>query len=523
MPIRLFFLFWVVFACAFPCAAETKGRFSSPEDLNHTEFKIGSEIGILALKAAYEKFPNATILEYPQPSDALTAIQCGKIDGFAYDKPALDYIALAHPELCVLPQAIGSGCISIVAAKREKALMDRVDEFLTQYYADGTYDEMYHRWVKEKNPKMPVIERAKNPVGKLIIGVAAESEPMCYYEEGHTIVGFDIELAERLALWLNMDYELQDLKYDSLFMACESGKIDLSIAQMDYTPERAETILFSKPYINSDFGVLIRRENYKDPNAISGENEDLEDVSFIQGIQHSFYKTFIHDHRWKLILLGLGITLLITFLAAIFGTVLAFPVCFARRSTNRLWRWSAKVYISIMQGTPILVLLMILFYVVFAKTDINEVTVAIIAFGLNFSAYAGEMLRAGIAGVPVGQREAALALGLTPNQAFWRVVLPQALRQVLPVYRGEFINMLKSTSVVGYIAIQDLTKMSDIIRSRTYEAFFPLVSTAAIYFVVAWFLTYALARCERKLDPAHRRAKKLAKKLGMRRIGNLKI
>ena len=157
---------------------------------------------------------------------------------------------------------------------------------------------------------------------------------------------------------------------------------------------------------------------------------------------------------------------------------------------------------------PIL-LIMVLYYLIFASVDINAVLVAIIGFALNFAAYAGEMLRTGIDAIPKGQREAALALGFNRYQTFAKVILPQALRQILPVYRGEFINMLKTTSIVGYIAIQDLTKASDIIRSRTYEAFFPLIATALIYFVTAWFLAGFLVWLDTRLDPAKRRSKKM--------------
>ena len=158
---------------------------------------------------------------------------------------------------------------------------------------------------------------------------------------------------------------------------------------------------------------------------------------------------------------------------------------------------------------PMVVLLMVLYYLIFASVDIHAVIVAIIGFSLNFAAYAGEMLRTGIDSIPKGQREAALALGFNRFQSFTKVILPQALRQILPIYRGEFINMLKSTSIVGYIAIQDLTKASDIIRSRTYEAFFPLIATALIYFVTAWFLAGFLIWLDSRLDPAKRRSKKM--------------
>jgi len=133
--------------------------------------------------------------------------------------------------------------------------------------------------------------------------------------------------------------------------------------------------------------------------------------------------------------------------------------------------------------------------------------VAIVGFALNFAAYAGEMLRTGIAAVPAGQREAALAIGFTPFEAFWRVVFPQALRHILPVYRGEVIGLLKATSIVGYIAVVDLTKVSDLIRARTYEAFFPLIATAVIYFFFARLIARALARAEYALTPIVRRKK----------------
>ena len=229
----------------------------------------------------------------------------------------------------------------------------------------------------------------------------------------------------------------------------------------------------------------------------------------IPELKVSFDRTFIRENRWKLVLSGLKITVIITLFSALAGTLLAFPVWLLRSAGNKVAGFCGKIFISLMQGTPILVLLMVLYYLVFASANINAIVVAIISFSLNFAAYAGEMLRAGIDSVPKGQREAALALGFNRRQTFIKVVLPQALRQILPVYRGEFINMLKSTSIVGFIAIQDLTKVSDIIRSRTYEAFFPLIATALIYFATAWILASFLIWLDRSLDPAKRRCKKL--------------
>ena len=161
--------------------------------------------------------------------------------------------------------------------------------------------------------------------------------------------------------------------------------------------------------------------------------------------------------------------------------------------------------IRIMQGMPMVVLLMIMFYIVFARTSISGVWVAVIGFGMNFGAYVSEMIRTGILAVDKGQMEAALALGYTKPRAFMKIVLPQAARHFLPVFQGEFISLVKMTSVVGYIAIQDLTKAGDIIRSRTYEAFFPLIAIAIVYFVIAWLLTRVLVALQNRFDPKRRR------------------
>jgi polar amino acid transport system substrate-binding protein len=210
-----------------------------------------------------------------------------------------------------------------------------------------------------------------------------------------------------------------------------------------------------------------------------------------------------------LVVSGIGVTVFISVFAAILGSLLGFGICMLRRSGNSLANGIALTFIRVMQGTPMVVFLMILFYIVFAKTGLDGVWIAIIGFGLNFAAYVSEMMRTGIESVDKGQMEAALALGYRKAHAFFKIVFPQAARHFLPVYQGEFISLVKMTSVVGYIAIQDLTKASDIIRSRTYEAFFPLISTAIIYFLITWILTRILVAVQDRLNPKKRREKYL--------------
>ncbi len=205
-------------------------------------------------------------------------------------------------------------------------------------------------------------------------------------------------------------------------------------------------------------------------------------------IAESFRNNLIVEDRYRMILDGLQVTLVITLFAAVLGTLLGGLVCWMRMNRRAWLQQVAKVYIDLMRGTPVLVLLMLMYYVVMAPLDTTGIVVAIVTFAMNTAAYISEMLRTTIQGIDRGQTEAGLALGFTPRQTFLRIVLPQVVKAVMPVYQGEIISLLKGTSIVGYIAVADMTRASDLIRSRTFDAFFPLILTAIIYFVAAWII-----------------------------------
>ena len=208
----------------------------------------------------------------------------------------------------------------------------------------------------------------------------------------------------------------------------------------------------------------------------------------MNSIVDSFYNNLIAEDRYRMILDGLQVTLLITLCAAVLGTLLGGLVCWMRMSRRQWLQQVAKMYIELMRGTPVLVLLMLMYYVVMAPLDATGIVVAIVTFAMNTAAYISEMLRTTIQGIDRGQTEAGLALGFTPRQTFFKIVLPQVVKAVMPVYQGEIISLLKGTSIVGYIAVADMTRASDLIRSRTFDAFFPLIVTAIIYFLMAWLI-----------------------------------
>lgn len=226
------------------------------------------------------------------------------------------------------------------------------------------------------------------------------------------------------------------------------------------------------------------------------------DRNFFENLADSFVKNFILENRWTMIMQGVGTTCMITVLAGLFGTILAFLICLLRRTGSALANRLFDIFVRLMQGTPIVIILMILYYVILGRFGMNAVWAAVIGFTLHVGAYGSEIMRSAIDGIDRGQREAALALGFSERQAFFRFVFPEAAVHFLPVYRGELISLLKGTAIAGYISVQDLTKMSDLIQSRTSAAFFPLLAAALIYFLLEWlisqFIKLLLVRLDRK-------------------------
>ncbi|MBQ5662762.1 MAG: amino acid ABC transporter permease, partial [Clostridia bacterium] len=232
-------------------------------------------------------------------------------------------------------------------------------------------------------------------------------------------------------------------------------------------------------------------------------------------LRDSFEKTFIREQRWKLIVEGIYTTLIISVFSVLGGTLFGFALYMLARSKtkwlSKLAKGFAKVYSTIIAGTPTLVVLMMLFYIVFTSPDMSGVVVAIIGFILTFGSFVYEQLSLTVSGVDNGQLEAAYALGYSRNQTFFRIVLPQAMKMFLPSYSGEIVSLIKATSVVGYIAVNDLTKMGDIIRGNTYEAFFPLIAVALIYFAITWGVAGLLGILKRKAEPKRRKNKNILK------------
>lgn len=240
-------------------------------------------------------------------------------------------------------------------------------------------------------------------------------------------------------------------------------------------------------------------------------------MDFLMDWKEKFIFAFIEENRWKYIADGLAVTLQVTFFAVLLGIVLGVIIAIIRSTHEKngksmrgfskailaVLNLICKVYLTVIRGTPVVVQLMIMYFVVMVSTT-NKVFVAVLAFGLNSGAYVAEIIRSGIMSIDEGQFEAGRSLGFNYVQTMWYIIIPQAFKNVLPALANEFIVLLKETSVAGYIGIQDLTKGGDIVRSRTFQAFMPLIGIAVIYLVMVLFFTWLVGILERRLRNSER-------------------
>jgi len=484
--------------CSMPISVMT-GKVSSerevsnikrPSDLNDAKFTIGVITGSSSEGLVPKFLPNAKLKQFSEVNEMILALEQKKIDAGAYSKPPLENAVQEHPDkLKILEEPFAYTNMHLIISPLTQIpnLAEQVDEFLVKVKSDGTIDKMQRYWIVEKNIAMPNIPEPENPSQVLTVGTSGTIPPHNFYV-GDELSGFDIELIKRFAHEYNYKLEFRVEPLVSQLADAEFGKIDMLGGIMSYTEERAERVRFTKTPL------------FRVPAALIVRNEQNFAGNFFADIRNSFEKTLIREDRYKMILDGLKVTLILALGSLIFGTLLGFVFCILKRSRVKIISTAMTAFIALLSGLPIVLTLMICFYIIFAETGLNEIFVAIIAFATDFGCYVAIILNSGIESVAVGEIEAAKALGMSNFQVFVRIIFPQAIQKTFGVYKRQVISLIKATSIVGYIAVQDLTKVSDIIRARTYEAFFSLIFTAVIYFLIARICIFVLNAAESKLN-----------------------
>lgn len=463
---------------------------ASPADIRGAV--VGVQLGTTSDMnvSAIEKQGGGTRVErFTKTADAVQALLQGKVDCVVEDEQPARAFVRQNKGLRILPESFSSNGFAFCVAKQDQRLCDEINRALRSLRRDGTLDAIAKRHIERGEAVAYKPRTAKATTGRtIVVATNATFPPYEYYEDGQ-VVGIDIDIMRAVCDITGMEMRVEDMNFDAVITSVQTGKADVGAAGLTVTAERQRNVAFTMPYAESRQMVIVA---------------DAAPALASKGMAEKLRDDFVADGRYKYLLQGLGNTLVITFFAIIISLVLGSAVAIVRSTHDRTGRlpWLntlCKVYLALLRGTPTMVQLLIIYYVIFASVDVSKVFVAIVAFGINSSAYLAEVVRGGIMAVDKGQMEAGRSLGLGHWQTMRLVVMPQAMKSVLPAIGNEMITLLKETSIAGYIGIVDLTKGSDIIRSITYDAMLPLTTVAVVYLVLVFLLATAVGRLEKKL------------------------
>ena len=452
------------------------------------------------------KLPDANIKYYNSITDVALALEKNKISFAAL--PTVNYYTLVqeYPNLGYLDVAFAVYDVGTVFARTERgdAIRLQMNEYIASLKESGELEKMQDYWLYPHDwESVDIPQTGEN--GVLTFATTSTLKPFSF-KLNNKNVGYEVDIVAGFCREYGYGLKIEDVDFAGILSGIKTGRYDLAAGQISWTEERAESVNFSDFYYTQRFVPIVNAEKFDTPALVTagqGTDGSSSESKWNSALGKSIYRTLIDEDRWVSVLRGLLVTLIITAAGFVLANLLGAAFCAMAMSRSRVLKAIAGIYSRLMQGLPIVVILMMLYYIVFGNSDISNVLVAILGFGLVFGAYMAQLFEGGISGVDKGQWEAALATGLTGGQTFCGIVLPQAVRTMLPGYFSNLISLMKGTAVVGYIAVNDLTKVGDIIRSNTYEAIVPLITIALIYFAMACLLLSLMALLRRRLTPGH--------------------
>lgn len=465
---------------------------------------------------------------YQTMPDMMLGVRSGKTDAGLMNNAVAELAANKDPALAIFPESLGQTAFGLAFQKGD----ERCRQWQEAYdrIPAETRTALWKKWTGADDTVKTLPEQDwPGTNGTVQVAACDALEPMSYVGQGGNLLGLDIETILLIARELDVHVEFTPMDFSAVLSSIGSGKADIGCGSIVTSDERKETMDFVE-YRKALFVLIVRAGgsgggsgsvrtdgsgggsgSVRAGESGGGSGSVRANKSFFAGVRESFYKTFIRENRYRLFIDGVITTLTITVLSILFGTALGFLIYMLCRNGGRIPDILSRLFVWLIQGMPVVVLLMILYYIIFAKTQMSGTVVAVIAFTLVFGAAVFGMLKMGVGAVDQGQTEAALALGYGKTHAFFRIILPQALPHFLPSYKGKVVSLIKATAIVGYIAVQDLTKMGDIVRGRTYEAFFPLIAVAVIYFLLGGLLTFLAGRIEILINPRRRKKEAILK------------
>ena len=456
-------------------AAVSAEEMSKPEYSKFSDLD-GKTVGMLT-GAPFEdliksRAPGVKEFQYfGAKADMQMALKNGKIDAMLLNNAVGVLTANNYHELALMPEPLGETDFDI---------FDKIPEADRQ--------NMWNKWTGTDESIKTIPEQSwPGENGTVRVASCDSLPPMSYRGDKGELIGYDIEMILLIAKELDVHVVFDGMEFSSVMPSVASGKALLGNGSIVISDERKETFDFV-PYCPAQYVLMVRAA------------QDQPSQGIWSNLKTSFYKTFIKDSRYQMILSGLGLTLLIGVTSGFLGLLLALGLVFVRYRNRRGINRAINVYTSLVSGIPAVVILMVLYYIVFGKIQAPAVIVAIIGFTLIFGARTFGVIWNTVGAIDSGQREAALALGYSEKQAFREIIMPQVHPRCLQIVLAQFVSLMKETSVAGFITVLELTRAGDLIRSRTMQAFFPLLSVALIYFVLTRILLTLVKMLNQKLD-----------------------
>ena len=476
----------------FSMAACLANPLTTEEEVAHG--RIGTWPGSLAADCARAHFPQAKLVYLDTVADMAQNLRQKKIEAFAMNRIFVDeLIASGQNDVEILGDALGRTGFSFVFADsdRGRKLCSEFNDFLAECQSNGKLDTWQQKWLSGSGEKRKLDEVVLSGENGTLSVVTNPVLPPITFMQDNELSGYEAELLRHFCAKYGYDFKATVATFETGMAGVSTGQFDMGFCAVEYQPERAEHFLFSDKTCEADCVLAVRSDG--DMGLMPG-----------QVLKKKFQDVFLRESRWKLFVSGLLTTMAITFFSVLFGTIMGFGECLAYRENKRCLNAGLDVLSRFFAGMPIVVLLMVFYYIVFGSWDISGTIVAIVAFSLLFGFSVFEMLKNAAANIPRGQKEGAMALGFSERQTFLKFIIPQAIRQAFPGYQSEIVGLLKSTAIVGYIAVQDLTKMADIIRAQTFDAFAPLVVITVFYLAFVWLLQKITGTILKHLDPKRR-------------------
>lgn len=461
---------------------------------------MGCMSGSIYDRTIEEKIENTNIIYFNSRSELITGLKLNKISGYLADKPVAMVCCAENKGIKYLDESLEKVEYGFCFSDDAANIREQFNEYLSKVNADGSLKELQDKWFIENATEQTIEEIILTGENGTIKACTTPDAAPFSFIKNNKYEGYETELITKFAYEYGYDLEITNISFDAIISAISSNKYDVAFNGIYITEERKESVDFSNPTYGSDVVAVVR----------SGE---VESKNIIDTLTEKFYKTFIEEERYKIIIDGIITTLSITIASLFFGTLFGFIIFLLSRKIGKWFIKLSDAMAYLISGMPVVVLLMVLFYIIFAQSSLSGTIISIVGFSLIVCYSVYGMLKTGVGAIDKGQFEGALALGYTDNQTLFKFILPQAFRIIMPSYRNEIVSLIKSSSVVGYVTVEDLTRASDLIRSRTYDAFFPLIVTAILYFVMAGLITRAVNKIQIKYLPNEKTKEEILKSL----------